>query len=108
MSASNAELALSWQIRAAKLPEPVTEVRFDPTRRWRFDFAFPAHKVAVEVEGGTWTNGRHSRGEGFEQDCEKYNEAALLSWIVLRVTPRMIDDGRALRLVERALALQET
>lgn len=108
MSASQAEVALAWQVRATPLPEPVQEVRFDPVRRWRFDFAWPAHKVAVEIEGGTWSNGRHSRGEGFEADCEKYNAAALLGWIVLRVTPRMVDDGRALRLIEQAIELQET
>lgn len=105
---SNAELALAWQIRAAQLPEPTTEARFDPIRRWRFDFAFPAHRVAVEVEGGSWSNGRHTRGSGFEQDCEKYNAAALGGWLVLRVTPRMVDDGRALSLIQEAIELQET
>jgi very-short-patch-repair endonuclease len=108
VSTSNAELALGWQARVTSLPEPVTEVPFDPVRRWRFDMARPAHKVAVEIEGGSWTNARHSRGSGFEADCEKYNAAALLGWIVLRVTPRMIDDGRALRLIEQAIELQET
>jgi hypothetical protein len=108
MTASNAELALAWQVTATGLPESVAEHRFAPPRMWRFDRSWPAHKVAVEIEGGTWTNGRHSRGEGFEADCEKYNEAALGGWIVLRVTPRMVDDGRALRLIERAIALQET
>ena len=108
MTVSNAEVALAWQVRATSLPEPVTEVRFDPVRRWRFDMAFPAHKVAVEIEGGSWVSGRHNRGGGFEADCEKYNAAALAGWIVLRVTPRMVDDGRALSLIERAIALQET
>lgn len=108
MSQSQAELALSWQVRATSLPEPVQEVRFDPVRKWRFDFAWPAHKVAVEVEGGGYVNGRHNRGGGFEADCEKYNAAALLGWIVLRVTPRQVDDGRALRWIEQAVALQET
>lgn len=107
VTASNAELALGWQIEVSGLPEPVHEVRFDPIRRWRFDFAFPAHKVAVEVEGGSWTNGRHTRPAGFEADCEKYNAAALLGWVVLRVTPRMIEDGRALRYVQQAIELQE-
>lgn len=107
MTLSNAEVALGWQVRATNLPKPVTEVRFDPVRRWRFDMAWPAHKVAVEVEGGSWVSGRHSRGTGFEEDCIKYCEAALLGWIVLRVTPRMVDDGRALALIQRAIALQE-
>lgn len=105
---SDGEMALLWQCKAARLPEPVTEHRFAPPRRWRFDLAWPAHKVAVEVEGGTWTTGRHVTGSGFAADLEKYNEAALLTWLVIRVTPGMVDDGRALRLIERALQLQET
>ena len=107
MSASNAELALAWQVTATGLPESVAEYQFDPDRKWRLDRAWPGHRVGVEVQGGTWSNGRHTRGEGYEQDCEKANGAALLGWIVLRVTPRMIDDGRALALIERAIALQE-
>ena len=51
--------------------------------------------VAVEVEGGVWTGGRHTRGKGFEADCEKYNAATERGWRVLRVTPKMIADGRA-------------
>ena len=66
------------------------EHRFDPTRRWRFDFAFDASKVAVEVEGGTWQHGRHVRGSGFEKDCEKYNRAAAMGWTVLRYTTTML------------------
>jgi very-short-patch-repair endonuclease len=79
------------------------EVRFHPTRRWRFDFAFPDEKIAVEVEGGTWVNGAHSRGKHFESDCEKYGEAAVLGWTVLRVTPDMIGDGRAAGLLKRLI-----
>lgn len=105
--ASDGELALLWQCKAARLPEPVTEHRFAPPRRWRFDLAWPAHKVAVEIDGGTWIGGRHTSGSGFEKDAEKLNEAAILDWMVLRVTPRMVDDGRALSAIERAIAAQE-
>lgn len=85
------------------IPAPRTEHRFAPPRRWRFDFAWPDHMVAVEVEGGSWVSGRHTTGKGFEADCEKYAEAAILGWRVIRVTPRMIDDGRAIDLVTRVL-----
>jgi hypothetical protein len=47
--------------------------------------------------------GRHVRGRGYERDCEKYNAAALAGWIVLRVTTDMIQDGRALALLETAI-----
>jgi hypothetical protein len=51
--------------------------------------------LAAEIEGATWTQGRHTRGKGFEEDCTKYNEAALLGWNVLRFTTEMVQDGRA-------------
>lgn len=73
-------------------------------RAWRFDFAWPQYRLAVECEGGTWSGGRHTRGDGFEKDTEKYSEAAIQGWLVIRVTGDQIDDGRALALVERALA----
>ena len=85
------------------LPVPDREVVFARPRRWRFDLAWPDRKLAVEVEGGGYVYGRHARPAGFEADCEKYNEAALLGWTVLRVTPHMVDDGRALAVIERAL-----
>ena len=58
------------------------------------------------MEGGTFSGGRHSRGRGFEADAEKYAEAAILGWRVLRVTTAMVNDGRALDLIERAMTAQ--
>lgn len=75
-------------------PEPVYEYRFCPTRKWRFDVAWPGKTkrartgVSLEVEGGVWSNGRHVRGRGYVNDMEKYNHAQLLGWIVLRCTPQ--------------------
>jgi hypothetical protein len=92
-------------ITAAGLPAPCREYRFAPPRRWRFDYAWPDYRLALEVEGGTWSGGRHVRGAGYEKDCDKYNTAALLGWTVLRVTSGMVRDGRALALVEQALAI---
>jgi very-short-patch-repair endonuclease len=73
------------------------EFQFHPTRKWRFDFAHPAYKIAVECEGGVHSQGRHTRGSGFEKDCEKYNAAAILGWCVLRYTKRMLDEGVAMQ-----------
>jgi very-short-patch-repair endonuclease len=70
---------------------PVAEYRFAPPRRWRFDYAFPEFKLAVEIEGGAWIQGRHTRGKGFLADLEKYNAATLLGWAILRYPPGSLD-----------------
>ena len=82
---------------------PILEHRFAPPRRWRFDLAWPSLRLALEIEGGTWTGGRHVRGKGYERDCDKYNAAALAGWTVLRATTAMLRDGRALALLQQAL-----
>lgn len=100
---SRLEATLALHMRAAGL-KPETEYRFHPPRRWRFDFAFVDKKLAIDCEGGTWTNGRHVRGSGFEKDCEKYNAAVMAGWRVLRFTSRMIQSGEALAQIEAALS----
>jgi very-short-patch-repair endonuclease len=102
---SDLEDTLVWQLKVAGLPAPVREHRFAVSigRRWRFDLAWPDRKLAVEVEGGTWVAGRHSRGAGMESDMEKYNLAALDGWKVLRVSGHHVNDGRALEWIREAL-----
>lgn len=89
--------AVSW-------PRPEPEHRFHPIRRWRFDFAFPAAKVAVEVDGGQWTarGGRHAT----DSDREKLNQAAAMGWRVLRFSPDMLrkDPLGCAAVVRQALA----
>lgn len=75
------------------LPAPIFEYRFHPTRRWRFDCAFEAARIAIEVDGGAFTAGRHTRGKGFIADLEKLNAAQLLGWRILRYTPKQIASG---------------
>lgn len=104
MSDSTLEEALSFQLRLQdSIPQPVIEYRFHPKRKWQFDFAWPEFRLAVEVEGGVWTSGRHSRGAGFVADCEKYNEALLAGWRVIRVTGTHIENGAAVDWIRRAL-----
>lgn len=91
------------QCRQMGLPIPIMEYRFALPRRWRFDFYFPAQKLALEVEGGVWVNGAHNRGKHFLSDMEKYNEACLLGIRVLRVTPSQVASGEAVRMVRRAI-----
>ena len=102
---SEHEERFALYLRALKLDGWEREFRFAPPRRYRFDFALPAQKLAVEIEGGHWIRGRHQRAAGFENDCAKYNLAVLLGWRVLRGTGDMVSDGSLLRYVERALEL---
>lgn len=94
---------LALQIKAHGLPIPDRELAFHPTRRWRFDFAWPEFMVAVEVDGGVWTGGRHTRGKGFEADAEKLNAAAALGWRVFRYTPTRVRSGYAVNEIRIAL-----
>jgi len=80
---SDLEALLEQHIRLTGLPAPAREYRFHPRRRWRFDFAWPLYKVAVEVDGGIYCRSRHVRGTGFERDAEKRNAAVLAGWRVL-------------------------
>lgn len=82
------------------------EWKFHPSRKWRFDLAWPAKKIAVEIHGGIHTGGRHTRSGGFERDREKMNEAQLLGWLVLEVTGEQIRTGQALGWIERALEVR--
>ena len=71
--------------------QPMPHYRFHDQRKWATDFAWPALKVAVEMEGGTFTGGGHVRGVGYAANCEKYNTMAELGWVVLRYTTDMLD-----------------
>jgi very-short-patch-repair endonuclease len=96
-------LSLDVQCELVGLPKPTPEVRFAPPRRWRFDYAFKPQMVAVEIEGGAFSRGRHTRGAGFIADMEKYNTAVALGWKVLRFTPSQVKDGTALGFIENVL-----
>jgi hypothetical protein len=72
--------------RIHSIPEPAREHEFVPGRKFRFDAAWPAHRVAVEIHGGEWIGGGHSRGHVFSADQEKMRHAALLGWRVLPFT----------------------
>lgn len=66
--------------------EVIKELPFHSTRKWRFDYAIPSVKVAIEIDGGVWEYGRHNRPEGYIDDMEKLNTAASMGWLVLRFT----------------------
>lgn len=75
------------------IPDPSAEVRFAPPRRWRLDFGWGKAKVALEVQGGIWTDGRHSRGSGLLKEYEKMNAAAARGWRICYCTPQTLISG---------------
>ena len=114
---STLEKLLLSQIALLKINEPALEYKFvrdivgnAPGIRtrikeldlgdWRFDFAWPDRKIAVEIEGATWTGGRHTRGSGFEEDCRKYNAATSLGWQVYRFTGSQVKSGQAVKFIK--------
>lgn len=84
--------------------ECVKEHKFHPTRKWRFDYAIPEHKIALEVEGGVWTGGRHTSPKGFLNDMEKYNTATLMGWRVFRTIPDELHTNATLQMLRTAMA----
>ncbi len=101
---SKLEVTFYLQLMDAGL-NPVIEYVFHIGRRFRFDFAWPELKLAVEIEGGTYSKkSRHTTGPGFHTDCEKYNLAELEGWTVLRFDCRMVNDFTALKTIRQALS----
>jgi len=102
MRKSEYELLMEQQLIEMNIPY-VAEFRFYKKRRWRSDFAIPDLRILIEVEGGIWSGGRHTRGAGFTNDCEKYNTASLMGYIVLRFTPEQIESSYARRTIRKAI-----
>lgn len=94
------------QCKLAGLPLPEAEVKVVEGRRFRFDWCWPAYKVAFEQEGGVFQGGRHTRPTGYTRDCEKYNLAALEGYLLIRATTQQIASGQAMGWLEQALALR--
>ena len=86
----------------------VKEYRFHDKRKWRFDYAFPNEKIAIEIDGGVWTLGRHNRPKGYIADLEKFNEAAALGWVVLKFTPQQQYTLKTLAVIQRTIKQRRT
>jgi hypothetical protein len=86
---------------------PSSEVVFEPERRWRFDFAWPAQKLALEIQGGIWTAGRHVRGAALLREWEKLNQAAILGWRILYASPDQVyKTGEIFPTIRKALEIK--
>jgi hypothetical protein len=90
------------------LPEPVPELRFNPQRFWRFDWAWLAQMIALEIQGGLWVagGGRHQRGAALLREMEKLNAAACLGWRILYATPDQVTTGEIFLVIRQALHLE--
>lgn len=80
-----------------------TEYRFHPPRRWRFDYCLKEYKIAIEFNGSVWTQGRHTRGQGYINDREKINQAQIDGWLVLELTTEMVKSGAAYEMIKQAI-----
>lgn len=76
------------------------EYKFHPKRKWRADFHIMGKKILVEVEGGVWSGGRHTRGKGYIGDMEKYNAAVVMGYQVLRFSTEQVKSGLAVQQIE--------
>lgn len=92
---SEGEAILSQHLRTLKI-EFEQEFKFHPTRKWRADFHLKGKKILVEVEGGIWSNGRHTRGKGYLGDLDKYNAATMMGYQVIRFSTEQVKSGKAI------------
>ena len=81
MSAAEKLFLEAWNLYGFANSDITPQLPVDSNRKWRFDFAFPSRRVAVEVDG----RGRHQTVVGVRSDCEKNNTAIELGWVVLRI-----------------------
>ena len=112
---STAELTLEAQLSQAGIPFE-REVVFAAPRKWRADFGvyeavgrgnpWGPRVLLVEIDGGAFIGGRHSRGTGVEADAEKQSAAAILGYRVVRLTPKQVEDGRGLQWIKQALGIE--
>ena len=103
MSASELEDIFAAQLDAVGLDGYVREYQAIPGRRFRFDFCWVKERLAVEIQGGTYSRGAHARPLGIKRDYEKGNLAVQFGWKVLQFDADMVKSGQALEFTERML-----
>ena len=98
-SESIGESILANQLRVLKIGFE-QEYKFHPKRKWRADFHIVGKMILVEVEGGVWSSGRHTRGKGYIGDMKKYNAAVVMGYQVLRFSTEQVKSGLAVQQIE--------
>ncbi|WP_313390438.1 DUF559 domain-containing protein [Acinetobacter sp.] len=94
------EAKLARELKALKI-DFEQEFKFHPERKWKADFHLVGKKILVEVEGGIWSGGRHTRGKGYIGDMEKYNAATMMGFQVLRFSTDQVKLGLAIQQIEK-------
>lgn len=97
------DMAFLQMLKDAGLPEPEMEFKFAPSRRFRFDFAFPQFRLAVEKEGGVYTRQAHGSVSGVLRDLEKYSLAAVMGWRVIRRVPKELATEATIEMIREAM-----
>ncbi|OOD20926.1 DUF559 domain-containing protein [Acinetobacter baumannii] len=98
------EAKLARELKTLKI-EFEQEFYFHPDRKWRADFHLVDKKILVEVEGGIWSGGRHTRGKGYIGDMEKYNVATMMGYQVIRFSTDQVKSGLAIQQIEMMVGL---
>ena len=93
-------------IDPATLTGYVREAQIIPNRKFRYDFYFPEHRLCVEVQGGVWSNGAHSRPTGIKRDYEKSNLCTQYGFKLLQFDVKAVKSGEALQVTEQILTNQ--
>ncbi|MBJ9984455.1 DUF559 domain-containing protein [Acinetobacter sp. S40] len=96
---SEGEVTLARHLKVLKIGFE-QEYKFHPERNWRADFLITGTNILIEVEGGIWSGGRHTRAKGYLGDMEKYNAAAVLGFKVLRFSTQQVKSGLAIKQIE--------
>lgn len=97
---SEGEVKLATALRALKI-DFEQEFKFHPERKWKADFHLVGKKILVEVEGGIWSGGRHTRGKGYIGDMQKYNAATMMGYQVIRFSTEQVKSGLAIQQIEK-------
>lgn len=92
---------LALHLKANGIPF-IVEHRFHSVRKWRYDFCLN-NRLLVDIDGGIWIQGHHSRGKGMEDDFEKMWEAVLLGYRVMKFSTGQVKSGVAIETIRRAM-----
>lgn len=98
------EAKLARELKTLKI-DFEQEFEFHQVRKWRADFHLVGKKILVEVEGGIWSGGRHTRGKGYIGDMEKYNAATMMGFQVIRFSTDQVKSGLAIQQIEKMVGL---